>query len=102
MPRRASNRERLQRMALEAELTAAEKADKPAAPKKRATKKSESAPSRPGLKLVWKVFDARSKVVAAFPFPLKEKAERKAADLCEETGQAYTVRGVKVPLDEVV
>lgn len=109
MARHASNRERMQRMALEAQLTAAEKAAKKAeqaalggAPKKSTTRKKAATAARPGLKLIWKVVDPESREVATFPFPQKDAAEAKAAELHAEKGREHRVVGVKVPLDEVV
>ena len=125
MAKRASNRERVQRMALEAELTAKDQAKKKAAKKsttkksttkksttkKSTTKKSTTrktttqratAASGERLKLVWKIFDSKSKVVAVFPYPQKDAAAAKAEQLAKKSGKEYRVNGVKVPLDEVV
>ncbi len=112
MARSASNRDRIQKLALEAELTAKEKSEKPKKKKKKTTKKSSTtaaktrAPSKARaaaggrVKLVWKVFDPAHKEIATFPYPQKEAAEAKASQRSDSTGKVFVVRGVKVPMDE--
>ena len=94
MAKRVSNKERVQRAALEAELTAKDKAEKKKTTKKTAKKttkkatkkvtkkaaprKKAAASSGGALKVVWKVFDPASKEVGAFPYPQKDKAEERA------------------------
>jgi len=95
----AGNRERIQRLALEAELTAEEKAREPKlAAKKSRTRKSAALATGGRLKKVWTVFDRSHVEVESFPFPSKTEAETLAAELSEETGAEYFVREQKVPL----
>ena len=51
------------------------------------------------LKVVWKVYNPLSKEVATFPYPEREKAEKKAAELTKKHGKEYTVRDDKVPME---
>lgn len=111
MAKRPSNRDRLQRKALEAELTAKEKAEdsKTSAgakkTKKKATSRAKVSKSTPSSgssgrqKLVWRVVDPKSKVIATFAYPRKAEAEAKAAEMTAKSGQEHRVRGVKVPLE---
>ncbi len=107
MAKRASNKQRVQRMALEAELTAEEKTKKKKKKKVKSTKKKTTARKLPkassaGMKMVWKVIDPNYKTIATFPYPKKDDAEAKCEALTKRTGKDYRVRGVKVPLDQVV
>ncbi len=118
MAKRVSNKERVQRAALEAELTAKEDAEKKKVTKKSTkkaakkttkkvakkatTRKKTAASSGGALKVVWKVFDPASKEVGVFPYPLIAKAEEWSAHLNLRSGKEYRVRGVKIPLDEVI
>ena len=92
MAKRLSNRDRIQRKALEAAKEEEEKKEAATAPKakakakkKRVTKKKDPAEGSPTrMKIVWKVFSPMSKEVATFPYPDKAKAEKKAADLSKK------------------
>ena len=94
MARRLSNRERIQRRALEAAAKAAEK-EKPPSKRTRASKKA-APPQR--VKTVWKVFNNNIKEVGCFPYPEKAKADALAARLTEKTGKEHFVNGIKVPM----
>ncbi len=106
MAKRPSNKERVQRKALEAQLTAKDKAEKKV--KKKTTKKTTAsrkkvvAASGDRMKYVWKVFNTKLKEVAAFPYAQRDKADAKAAHLSKLHGQEHEVRGVKVPLNQVI
>ena len=105
MAKRLSNRERVQRSAVEAELTAKEKSEKKTTKgkvKKKAKAKGAKSTSNGRIKLVWKIFDERLREVGVFPYPQKAEAEEKAARLAKKSGKEYRVRGVKIPLDEVI
>lgn len=109
MANRLSNRERIQRRAMEVEAKEKEREEKKAAKqagggeaKKRvrtAAKKKEAAPQE-RLKVVWTVYDDRLKEVASFPYPQKEAADEKAAALTQKSGREHVVRPSKVPTDE--
>ncbi len=108
MAKRMSNRDRIQRKAIEAAKTEEEKAaSEPKAKAKtkkktkaKAKKKTASAEkSGVRLKVVWKVYNPLSKEVATFPYPEREKAEKKAAELTKKHGKEYTVRDDKVPME---
>ncbi|MGE3164491.1 MAG: hypothetical protein AB7O52_06280 [Planctomycetota bacterium] len=107
----------MQRLALEAELTAKEKAAQKKGDgeaeasvvgkggkaatksKSKSSSKSASPASASGRqKLVWRVLDSKSKVMATFPYPRKAEADAKAAELTAKSGQEHRVRSVKVPL----
>lgn len=107
----------MDRLALEAELTAKEKATKKTAKKttkkaakkvakkttrKTKTTKAAAAKSEGRLKLVWRVFSPTSKVIATFAYPAKDEAEAKAAKMTEKSGEEHRVRGVKIPLEEEI
>ena len=108
MAKRMSNRDRIQRQAIEAAKTEEEKAasepkakaktkKKTKAKAKKKTASAEKAGVR--LKVVWKVYNPLSKEVATFPYPEREKAEKKAAELTKKHGKEYTVRDDKVPME---
>ncbi|MCA8960536.1 MAG: hypothetical protein KDC38_08485 [Planctomycetes bacterium] len=100
-----SNRERIERLALEAELRAKEKAEEAAertarpggdrASTKRTSAKTPAAGGR--MKIVWSVLDPGYRVVESFPFPRKSDAEKRARELSESTGKEHFVREQKVP-----
>ena len=105
MAKRMSNKERIQRQALEVAAGTKEKAEKAAkksaagSPKKKAkTKKAAATPKQ--LKVVWVVFNDRLDEVATFPYSEKEAAEQKAAKLTEKSGKRHFVDSVKVPIDD--
>jgi hypothetical protein len=104
-----SSKERLQRLALEAELTAKEKAEKkkvkavgtaaeePSGKVAPARKKAVAAPKR--QKLVWKVFNASYKEVGVFPYPQKAEADAMCTKLQDKSGQPHFVNAVSVPME---
>ena len=103
MGKRMSNRERIQRKALEAEATAREKAEKkshPVEPAAPAEKRKKPASTRRREKLVWKVFNASAKEVASFPYPQKSEADATAEKLSAKSGQPHFVNPVHVPMEE--
>lgn len=104
MAKRASNRDRVQRMALEAELSAKEKATtkkkKKTAKKKTSSTRKAAASSGERLKIVWKVFDDKSKEIAVYPFPEKAKAEERAEKLTKRSKREHRVRDVRVPMED--
>ena len=118
MAKRPSNKERVQRKALEADLTAKERSDKKTTKATKSTKTSKkttkttkktatrrkkvTAASGDRMKMIWKVFNAKLKAVAAFPYAQRDKADAKAAAMSKSSGLDHEVRGVKVPLSEDV
>lgn len=99
MARRFSGRELRERLALEAELTAKEKAEKQQLrEQKPRSSKSPAAASPTGRsKMVWQVVDPGLREVATFPFPQGDEARAKAAELTARLGREHKVRSVKVP-----
>lgn len=98
---RSSNRERIERRAVEVALTAKEnlaaKEKGTRAPRKTAARaKKVVVPTR--VKLVWKVFNDGFKEMACFPYPEEAQAKEKAAQLSKKTGKAHFVNSVKVPM----
>ena len=105
MARRMSNRDRIQRMQLEAKATAGEKKKKkPAkAAKKRAkkpakaAKKPEEPPGR--MKMVWAVCDRAARTVKTFPYPEKAQAQAEAVRLTTKNKAEHFVRSERVPME---
>jgi hypothetical protein len=109
MPKKSSNKERIQKMADEAAAAKKEKAEKKKTTKKKITtaKKTKKKTSRKKtttegkrLKMVWKVFDANYKEVACFAYPDKNKAYKKADDLTQKNNKTHFVNAVTVPMEE--
>ena len=101
MAKRASNRERIARRAAEAKISAEEKtAAKKTVKKKAGTVRSRRKKADPAkrMKFVWKVFNDNFKEVACFPYPEKEAADAKAAQLTKKTGKEHFVNSIKVPM----
>lgn len=113
MAKKMSNKERIQRQAMEAEAKEKAKAEKkagkkagkkaekktPTARAPRAEKKTEKEKST-RLKVVWVIFDDRFKEVRTFPYAEKAAAEAKAAQLTEKSGKEHVVNPIKVPVDD--
>jgi hypothetical protein len=97
MAKRSSNRERIERRAQEAAVAAKEKAATKKTTKKKTTSRKKAAKTQ-RMKTVWKVFNNNIKEVACFPYPEKDKADEKAAQLTKKTGQEHFVNGIKVPM----
>ena len=123
MAKRMSNRDRIQRQAMEVTATEKEKEEETAAKKtatkttkkttkktaKKTTKKTakkktsssttkKSAATAKRLRIVWTVFDDRLKEVASFPYPEKDAADKKAAALTKKSGKDHVVRPNKVEM----
>ena len=96
MPRRMSNRDRIDRLREEAELKAKEKP----APKEPKAPKAKAAAAPAGrMKIVWAVCAVNGSVVKTFPYPLKASAEEEVKRLTEETQAPHHLRAEKVPFD---
>lgn len=105
MAKRLSNRQRIERMAEEASIEAEDKEQgaeetEPKTRVRRASASRKTSPKPKRMKLVWKVVDANSKEVASFPYPAKDEAQARAAELSEKTGKAYRVDSVRVPMED--
>ena len=120
MAKRMSNRERIERQAMEIAASekekeekkeekkedkkVAKKATKKTAKKKTAKKKTSSSATKKTaatakrLRIVWTVFDDRLKEVASFPYPDKDAADKKAAALTKKSGKDHVVRPNKVEM----
>lgn len=98
MPRRQSNRQRIERMAEEASMKAKEKEVKTSSRKAPASKRA--SPKRQRMKFIWQVVDANSKAIADFPYREKDAAEARAAELSETTGKTHSVNRVRVPMED--
>lgn len=93
MPRRMSNRDRIDRMREEADAKAKEKPP----PKE---KKGAVAPAPAGrMKIVWAVCAVNGSIVRTFPYPNKESAEAEVKRLTEETQAPHHLRAEKVPFE---
>ena len=118
MAKRMSNRERIERQAMENAATDKEKEEKKEEKKevKKTTKKTvkkktakkkttgtatkKTAATAKRLRIVWTVFDDRLKEVASFPYPEKEAADKKAAALTKKSGKDHVVRPNKVAMED--
>ena len=98
MAKRLSNRQRMERMAEEASIPAEDK--EPKTPVRKASGSRKAAPRPRRMKFVWSVVDANAREIASFPYPGKDAAEARAAELSEKTGKAYTVNCVRVPMGD--
>jgi len=100
MAKRMSNRERIEKAALESAAAEAEKKEKKAS---KARVKSEKKPTPSGArrqKIVWKVLDSTFKEIAEFPFPEKSAAEAEAAKRTEKSGRDHFVSRAEVPMED--
>ncbi len=102
MPRRPSNKARIQKAAEEA--TATKKAKKKTAQKKatakKTTKKTAKTATRVRMKIVWAVCDPGGKILKRFPYPLKPAAEAEAKRLTDKKKTKHKVRPEKVPMED--
>lgn len=126
MASRLSNRDRIQRMAQEAEAAKKEKtvaakakpkkkvAPKKAAPKKAAAKKKTAAKKKPTVKkaasrkkaavkgrvkIVWAVCVPAGKALKIFPFREKAEAQAEAEKLTAKKGTLHVVRSERQPME---
>ncbi len=123
MASRMSNRDRIQRMAQEAEAAKKEKAvaakakpkkkAKKAAPKKAAAKKKvtkkkpaakkaaprKKAAAKGRVKIVWAVCVPAGKALKIFPFREKAEAQAEAEKLTAKKGTLHVVRSERQPME---
>jgi hypothetical protein len=106
-----SSRDRIERLAAEADIAAREKSEaareRTEAKTKTATKSTKTTKKKAGSvasasrqKVVWKIFNVNYKEVAVFPYAQKQDADAMAAKLTTDSGQSHFVNSVKVPLEE--
>jgi hypothetical protein len=102
MPRRMSNRDRIDRMREEAAATEKEAKEKQkAAPKEPKARKGAAAAVPAGrMKIVWAVCAVNGSIVKTFPYPLKASAEAEVARLTEEKQAPHHLRAERVPFDD--
>ena len=98
MAKRLSNRQRIERMAEEASITADDKEPKPGVRKASGSRKT--SPTQKRMKFICRVVDENSKEMASFPYREKCEAEARASELSEKTGKAHTVNLVRVPMKD--
>ena len=102
MARHSSNRDRIERLAQEAEVAAREKAARAAAkktaPAKKATRKTASKPAG-RTRVVWLVCDQSGSAVKTFPYPEEQAARDEAARRTEDTGKTHFVTRGEVPFE---
>ncbi len=98
MPRRTSNKARIQKAAEEVDAT--KKAKKKAAKKKTTKKKTAKTATRVRMKIVWAVCDPGGKILKTFPYPLKPAAETEAKRLTDKKKTQHKVRPEKVPMED--
>ena len=106
MASRMSNRDRIQRMAQEADAVRREKAEKAktkpkrkAAPRKKAASRKKAG-AKGRVKIVWAVCVPAGKAVEIFPYRDKDKAQAAADRLTEKKGTLYVVRSERQPMTE--
>ena len=94
MAQRSSNRDRIDRMAQEADVGRKEKeaaaAAKKASPAKKTTKKAASKPVG-RTKVVWLLCDQAGRTVETYPYPEEQAARAEAQKRTEETGKTHFV-----------
>ncbi len=103
MPRRPSNKARIQKAAEEATATKKTKkktAKKKATAKKTTKKKTSKTATRVRMKIVWAVCDPGAKILKTFPYPLKPAAEAEAKRLTDKKKTQHKVRPEKVPMED--
>ncbi len=104
MPRRPSNKARIQKAAEEASATkkAKKKTAKKKAIAKKTTKKKTAKKTavRVRMKIVWAVCDPGAKILKTFPYPLKPAAEAEAKRLTDKKKTQHKVRPEKVPMED--
>ena len=103
MPRRPSNKARIQKAAEEATATKKAKkktAKKKATAKKTTKKKTAKTATRVRMKIVWAVCDPGAKILKTFPYPLKPAAEAEAKRLTDKKKTQHKVRPEKVPMED--
>jgi len=83
-------------MAEEASIKAEEKEPQPEV--RKASRSRKTAPKQKRMKFIWTVVDEKSKELASFPYPAKDEAQARAAELSEKTGKAHTANLVRVPM----
>lgn len=109
MARKATNKDRIARMAAEKAAGDKEKKVAKKAPAKKKTttrkrapaKKKDTAP-KPGIrvKLVWVVCDQAGSPVKTFLYPERKDADKEAARLTEKKGKLHFVKKDRVPMEE--
>jgi len=97
-----SNRDRIARMAEEADATAKEKPapKEPKDPKAPKAKKGAAPRVASRMKIVWAVCAVNGSIVKTFPYPEKANAEAEVARLTEEKQASHHLRAEKVPFDD--
>ncbi len=98
MAHKFSNRERIHRRALEAEIDAQESAEREAAKAASAGRRRKDSPASARVKLAWRIYAPQYKEIATFPFKERAQADAEAARLTEKTGKPHVVKSVRVPV----
>lgn len=102
MARHSSNRDRIERLAQEAEVTRKEKAAadaaKKTAPAKKTTRKSAAKPAG-RTKAVWLVCDQSGTSVKTYAYREEQAARGEAERRTQETGKTHFVTRGEVPFD---
>ncbi len=102
MAQRSSNRERIERLAQEAEITRREKAAsaaaKKTAPARKATRKTAAKPAG-RTRVVWLVCDQSGSAVKTYPYPEEKDARGEAKRLTKNTGKSHFVTRGEVPFE---
>ena len=103
MARRASNRDRIDRLRDEAAATKREREERAkqqaANPASRSTSRAKAPAPSGRLKIVWAVKDPDGNIVKTYAYPQQQHAEAEAERLREVHQRYYTVRKEKVPMD---
>lgn len=101
MAGRMSNRDRIARMAAEAEVARQEQAAKkvPAAskPASRSKARAKAAPAR--VRIVWAVCEPSGAQVKTYPYAQEEAAQADARERTTATGRTHFVTKAEVPFD---
>ena len=92
-----SNRDRIARLAEEAELDRQQRAARKAAAPAKSARKAKAAPAR--IRIVWAVCESSGAQVTTFPYAQEEAAQADARQRTAATGKAHFVTKAEVPFD---
>jgi hypothetical protein len=103
MARHSSNRERIERLAKEAEVTRKEKAaaaeTKKSAPAKKKTTRKTATKTTTRTRAVWLVCDQSGTSVKTYKYRDEEAARAEAEKRTQESGKTHFVKRGEVPFD---
>jgi hypothetical protein len=95
-----SNRDRIARKAMEAEIARKEReAQQQAEPASTSKRKPKAKAAPAPIRIVWAVCDSSGAQVTTFPYAQEEAAQEDARQRTAATGRSHFVTKAKVPLE---